>query len=97
MKTIQIAPGLTGSCIAMGCMRIGTLSVDQVEHLIDAAMESGISFFDHADIYAEGRSEEIFGQALQRRPGTRKKIILQTKCGICNGYYDFSANILRLL
>lgn len=91
MKTIQIAPGLTGSCIAMGCMRIGTLSVDQVEHLIDAAMESGISFFDHADIYAEGRSEEIFGQALQRRPGTRKKIILQTKCGICNGYYDFSA------
>ncbi len=76
--------------IALGCMRIAGKSVEEVEALVLKAIELGINYFDHADIYGGGKSEEIFGQVLQRNPGLRKKMIIQTKCGICSGYYDFS-------
>ena len=43
------------SKIALGCMRIADKSIEEVEELVKTALESGINFFDHADIY---RSEE---------------------------------------
>lgn len=49
---------------------------------IDAALESGIRFFDLADIYRYGKSEEVFGIYLREHPGIREKIIIQSKAGI---------------
>lgn len=56
MKKISLGNGaLEVPEIGLGCMRITNLgSVKAVRELIDAAMDCGISFFDHADIYAKG-------------------------------------------
>lgn len=82
---------LKASRLALGCMRIADKSVDEVEKLIETALESGINFFDHADIYGAGQSEAIFGEVLKRHPEYRQKMIIQTKCGIVPGKrYDFS-------
>jgi alkaline phosphatase len=71
-------------------MRLSALSVEEAERVILTAVENGIDFFDHADIYGAGKSEELFGQVLRRNPGLREKIVVQDKCGICKGYYDMS-------
>lgn len=78
------------SLIAMGCMRIGEMSVESLEGLIEKAFNLGINFFDHADIYAGGKSELLFGEALQKHPEWREKMMIQSKCGIRKGYYDLS-------
>ncbi|WP_426656819.1 aldo/keto reductase [Fervidobacterium islandicum] len=49
-----------------------------------------MDFFDHADIYGGGRSEEVFAQALKNLKIPRDKVIIQTKCGIRSGFYDLS-------
>ena len=91
MKQIKIGNGaFSASEIALGCMRIEGLSQKEAERLIQTAMECGINFFDHADIYGGGRSEEVFAQAAGMCPRVREKMILQTKCGIRPGMYDFS-------
>lgn len=74
----------------MGNMRLPQLSVAEAENLIRSAMEEGINFFDHADIYGKGKSEELFSEAIQMNSSIREKMILQSKCGIRNGYFDFS-------
>lgn len=82
---------LNVSRIALGCMRIADKSVDEVEQLIYAALDEGINFFDHADIYGGGKSETVFGEVLKRHPELREKMIIQTKCAIIPGKrYDFS-------
>ncbi|VUD69116.1 Oxidoreductase YdhF [Thalassocella blandensis] len=93
--------------ITLGCMWFGgtwdgdTIEPSTVAHMhqaLDAAMDAGINFIDHADIYALGKAEEVFGRVLQERPELRDKLILQTKCGIRfkddagPGRYDFSAD-----
>ena len=79
------------SKIALGCMRIADKNIEEVEELVKTALESGINFFDHADIYGRGKSEELFGEVLKRHPEYRKQMIIQTKCGIVPGKrYDFS-------
>ncbi len=89
MKYYQIED-MHVSAIALGCMRIASKSVEEVEALVFKALDLGINYFDHADIYGGGKSEEIFGEVLKRNPGLRDKMYIQSKCGICNGYYDFS-------
>ena len=76
--------------IALGCMRLNSLTIDDAEKLIDCALENGVELFDHADIYGNRECETIFGEVLKRNPDYRKKMIIQSKCGICNGYYDLS-------
>lgn len=79
------------SQLALGCMRIADKSVEEVETLITTALELGINFFDHADIYGGGQSERIFGEVLRRNPNMRESMIIQTKCAIVPGKrYDFS-------
>lgn len=58
--------------------------------LIHTALEEGVNFFDHADIYAEGKAEETFSQALGMNSSLREQLIIQTKCGIRKGCFDFS-------
>jgi len=78
------------SVIAVGCMRMDYLTLDQAEKFIRTAMELGANFFDHADIYGDGACESIFAKAIQMNPAIREKMILQTKCGIREGMFDFS-------
>ncbi|NLB39475.1 MAG: aldo/keto reductase family oxidoreductase, partial [Clostridiales bacterium] len=61
MKHIQAAGGLDVPVIVLGCMRISDMKVSEVAALVDAAVESGVTFFDHAGIYGGGKSEEVFG------------------------------------
>ena len=76
--------------LALGCMRLSKLTIEEAEKLILFAVDNGVDFFDHADIYGSRRCEEIFGEVLIRNPGLREKIVIQSKCGICKGYYDLS-------
>lgn len=82
--------------IALGCMRLAKLTIDEAEKFIITAIDNGIKLFDHADIYGNRKCEEIFGEVLKRNPDLRKKIVIQSKCGICKGYYDLSkAHIIK--
>lgn len=76
--------------IGLGLMRIADMEVSDVKELIACALDNGVNFFDHADIYGQRRSEEKFGLVLKENKELRKKMIIQTKCGICKGYYDLS-------
>jgi len=93
MKYINIAnTELKASNIIMGNMRINQLSVHEAEKLIRTAMDEGINFFDHADIYGKGTCEELFSEAIQMSPSIREKMLIQSKCGIRpeHGSFDFS-------
>lgn len=98
------------SRIGLGCMEFGggwddsPINSTHIKHMheaIDAALEVGIHFFDHADIYKKGKAEQVFGQVLKARPELREQIVLQSKCGIRlqdesgSGRYDFSADWIR--
>ncbi|SET93828.1 Predicted oxidoreductase [Salinibacillus kushneri] len=78
------------SNLSLGCMRMGKLHKNEAENVIQTALDAGINFFDHADIYAEGKSEEIFAEAIGMNPSVREKMVLQTKTGIRKGFFDFS-------
>jgi predicted oxidoreductase len=91
MKRIKYANGeFTASEISLGCMRMNALTAAEAAKMINIALEEGIDFFDHADIYGGGKSEEIFAEAVGMNPGIREKFILQSKCGIRDGQFDFS-------
>lgn len=107
MKTYALADGLPASRIAYGCMQLSrawdTTPVTaeerrQAQRLVETALAGGITLFDHADIYARGKSEQIFGDVLRASPGLRERVVLQSKCGIrfaddppgTPGRYDFS-------
>jgi predicted oxidoreductase len=76
--------------VAIGCMRINSLEKNEAETFIQTALEEGVNFFDHADIYGGGACEEIFAEAIHMNAEVREKIILQSKCGIRKGMFDFS-------
>lgn len=92
MKTLKLGnSNLVVPKIAIGCMRINTLDEKQAESFVQAALEQGANFFDHADIYAGGVSEEVFSKAIHMNASIREKIILQSKCGIVpKQMFDFS-------
>ena len=91
MKQIKIAnSNLSVSEISLGCMRISGMTNSQISLLVHTALDEGINFFDHADIYGGGKSEERFSEALEMNSALREKMLIQTKCGIRQGYFDFS-------
>lgn len=91
MKMIPVAhTDLNVSEIALGCMRINELTNPQIVHLVQTAIEGGINFFDHADIYGGGDCETKFAEALGMNPRVRETMLLQSKCGIRKGMFDFS-------
>ncbi|MBC1521252.1 aldo/keto reductase family oxidoreductase [Listeria aquatica] len=71
-------------------MRMADLSKEQADRVVHTALENGLNFFDHADIYGGGKSEEVFADAIGMNASIRDKMILQSKCGIRQGYFDFS-------
>lgn len=97
MNKINIGKsGLLGSPVILGCMRIGGMSENDAARYIEGAVELGVNHFDHADIYGGGYCEELFGRALKASSIKREDIIIQSKCAIHDGLYDFSREyILR--
>lgn len=78
--------------IAVGCMRINGLEPAEAERFVKGAVDVGATFFDHADVYGDGRCEEIFADAIGMSPAVREQITLQSKVGIRPGVaFDFSA------
>lgn len=73
---------IKASQLVFGCMRISDMTVEDLEKLVFKAIDLGVNFFDHADIYGGGRSEQLFGEVLKNNPSLRDKIIIQSKCGI---------------
>lgn len=67
-----------------GVWRMAEWGLDVVgrQRWIEAALEVGISTFDHADVYGDYRVESLFGEALATAPGLRERLRLVTKCGI---------------
>src|SRR5690606_15789740 len=93
MKTVSLGSTPVPAVIA-GMMRIRDKDDAQIRELYGAARESGVDFFDHADIYG-GRMhacEARFAEALSLSPAERDEITIQTKCGIVpqDGAFDFS-------
>jgi aryl-alcohol dehydrogenase-like predicted oxidoreductase len=71
--------GVKVSQICLGAMMFGgrTEFEDGVS-IIDAALDQGINFIDTANVYNQGRSEDVVGEALKRR-GARDRVVLATK------------------
>lgn len=90
MKKIKIGGLLEAPAIALGCMRIAKMERAAVAELVKTAVDCGIDFFDHADIYGGGEAETVFAQAVKDAGISREKIQIQTKCGIKKGLFDFS-------
>lgn len=91
MKTLKLGTSsLEVPVIAVGCMRLNSLSKPEAERFVQTALDEGANFFDHADIYGGGSCEEIFADAIHMNSTVREKIVLQSKCGIRQGMFDFS-------
>nr|WP_295783427.1 aldo/keto reductase [Rhodoferax sp.] len=102
----QIPSPTIASRLLYGCMGLGggwntdPLRAQDVTHAqaaVEAALEIGITLFDHANIYTLGKAEQCFGELFKQQPSLRQRMQLQTKCGIrfadANGpkRYDLSA------
>ena len=71
--------GLNASVVGLGCNNFGMrIQLEETRAVIDAALDVGINFFDTADLYGFGVSEDMIGQILGSR---RKDIVLATKFG----------------
>ncbi|MGN7250620.1 aldo/keto reductase [Arthrobacter sp. SAFR-014] len=92
-----------------GCMGLGgdwstdpheITDVEAAAEAIEAALDIGVTLFDHADIYRHGKAEAVFGEVLAGTSGLRERIQLQTKCGIrlnergLETHYDLSADAI---
>jgi len=83
---------LEASNVILGLMRIADLDDKEVQTLVGTAIDSGINFFDHADVYG-GKThgcEQRFGEAISFSDAEREAVIIQSKVGIRDGYWDFS-------
>ncbi|MCD7895629.1 MAG: aldo/keto reductase [Planctomycetaceae bacterium] len=77
--------------LAIGCMRMDGLDTGAAAKFIGECLDAGANFFDHADIYGDGRCEEIFAKAVGMDSTKRQSLFLQSKCGIVKGkMFDFS-------
>lgn len=95
MKTFTM-PGtdILAPNVVLGLMRIDEKSDDEVRTLVRTALDAGITFIDHADVYgAELHGcERRFAEAMRLTPAERESLVIQTKCGIVRDgpYFDFS-------
>ena len=81
--------------VIVGCMRLAGLPQKEADHFLDHALDAGVRWFDHADIYGAGACEEVFARWLAAEPGRREKVILQSKCSIVPGVmYDCSRDYI---
>jgi predicted oxidoreductase len=108
MKSLPLGGVVRSSRIAYGCMPLGggwdgaapsEAARAKAVKAVRAAVDAGIDFFDHADIYCRGQSEAIFARVIAELGVARDRLVLQSKVGIrfggdptpeAPGRYDFS-------
>ena len=99
MKTFTL-PGtdLVVPNVVLGLMRIQDKTDAEVQELVGTAMDAGITFFDHADVYGSTvhGCETRFAEALGWTASQREQVVLQTKAGIVTHgpYFDYSRDHL---
>ncbi|MBR1657398.1 MAG: aldo/keto reductase [Synergistaceae bacterium] len=83
MKKRKLGKNLTVSEIGLGCMTIGrdysSEAKQEAVRIIRRAYDLGVTMFDTAELYAEGRNETLAGEALKP---FRDKVVIATKCGV---------------
>jgi Predicted oxidoreductases (related to aryl-alcohol dehydrogenases) len=96
--------GLLVSTVCFGAMTfhggnglfkmIGGTQQDEADQLIKACVDSGVNFFDTADVYSEGGSEEMLGQSIRNLGIQRKDVVIATKCfgRVGPGHNDIGAS-----
>ena len=93
-----------GARLVYGCMRLADNGDGHGFAALEAALSAGYRQFDHADIYARGEAEALFGRFLAANPDLRQDLVIISKCGIriagkpeptSPKRYDFSADHIR--
>ena len=93
--------GVRVSALALGTMTfggrgkfalVGETEVDEARRIFDRALDGGINFIDTADVYSDGRSEEIVGELIK---GRRDEIVLATKARFAMGEGQNDAGLSR--
>ena len=81
--------GVKVSRVALGCLTFGSkrwrpwvLEEAEAVALIKCALDHGINFFDTADFYSLGASEEVLGRALRRLAVPRRRVVIASKVGL---------------
>jgi len=77
--------GTTGqkvSAVALGCMSLTHEREAQSRATVMRAFELGINFYDTADVYTQGESEEVLGAALKEGKIARDQVVIASKCSI---------------
>ena len=83
--------GIEISRLCLGCMRLSgawdrtrldEAAIQKGIATLEAAVDAGYTFFDHADIYGDTACETVFGHALEKHPDWRGRLVVATKCGI---------------
>jgi predicted oxidoreductase len=93
MKTFTFPrTDISASNIVLGLMRISSLDDEQIRTLVRTARDEGVTMFDHADIYGTELHgcERRFGDAAAIPASERDQVVIQSKVGIRNGFFDFS-------
>ena len=97
MYTISLTPEMQASALVLGCMRLTRLTGAELDLHLKTALDLGVNFFDHADIYGGfGACERHFGEWLRANASLRPQMLIQSKCGIVqnearqNVSFDFS-------
>lgn len=79
MRTTPVG-SLEATAVGLGCNNFGRrIGADRAREVVDAALDAGIRFFDTADVYGDGASEELLGAALGSR---RDEVVVATKFGM---------------
>ena len=90
MKTYRVPhTDISVSCLGYGCAGLASWDqnaitsedVTRATRIVDAACSGGVTLFDHADVYAFGKAETIFGEVLRQSKELRKSIVIQSKSG----------------
>ena len=92
--------GIRVSRICVGCMSYGrpsedfhlwTLGPDETRQMVAHALELGVNFFDTANVYSHGTSEEFLGQALKDLGVPRDRVVLASKVYFNEGHLSAEA------
>ncbi|MCZ6656123.1 MAG: aldo/keto reductase [Gammaproteobacteria bacterium] len=79
--------GISVSRLCLGMMTYGSkdwrdwvLEYDEARPFVERALDAGINFFDTADVYSNGASEQVLGRALKDLQVEREDVVIATKC-----------------
>ena len=93
--------GLRVSCLSLGTMtfggrgefgKIGAIGAEEARRMVDQCLEAGVNLIDTADIYSDGLSEEIVGEAIR---GRRDDVLVATKARMVTGDRANDAGLSR--